>query len=106
MKRPGTQIRSTSPRECEIITHHIPTKATPQPNTAPYDTVPENSNVLLENPVDAVHNIFCVTALSDKQKGTLYTDTTGALPAISLDGHQCVFLAFNWDTNYVFAKPI
>ena len=25
---------------------------------------------------------------------------------MSLDGHQCVFLAFDWDTNYVFAKPI
>ena len=53
-----------------------------------------------------MNNIFCFAALADKQKGTLYTDTTGALPEISLNRHQYVFVAYDYDTNYIFAEPI
>ena len=45
-------------------------------------------------------------ALADKQQGTLYTDATGALPARSIDTHQYYFIAYDYDTNHIFAEPI
>jgi len=51
-------------------------------------------------------NIFCFAALADKQNRTFYTDCTGALPARSLDGHHYFFVAYDYDTNYIFAIPI
>lgn len=51
-------------------------------------------------------NIFCYAALADKQMGTFYTDCTGALPAGSIDGHHYFFVAYDYDTNYIFAIPI
>ena len=44
--------------------------------------------------------------MADKQTGTMYTDQTGALPVRSLDGMQYFFIAYDYDTNYIFAKPI
>ena len=32
--------------------------------------------------------------------------TTGALPTISLDGHQYYFIAYNYNSNYIFVEPI
>ena len=36
----------------------------------------------------------------------MYTDATGTLPIISLDGHQYYFIAYDYDSNYIFAEPI
>ena len=36
----------------------------------------------------------------------MYTDATGTLPTISLDGHQYYFIAYDCDSNYIFAEPI
>ena len=36
----------------------------------------------------------------------MYTNQTGALPVRSLDGMQYFFIAYDYDTNYIFAKPI
>ena len=52
------------------------------------------------------NNVFCFAALADKQTGTLYTDQTGALPVRSIEGMQYFFIAYDYDTNYIFAKPI
>ena len=51
-------------------------------------------------------NLFCYAALADKQHGTFYTDCTGALPGRSIDGFQYFFVAYDYDTNYIFALPI
>ena len=51
-------------------------------------------------------NIFCYAALADKQQGTLYTDATGALPARSIYANQYYSVAYDYDTNYIFAEPI
>ncbi len=51
-------------------------------------------------------NIFCYAALADKQHGTFYTDCTGKLPTRALDGQQLFFIAYDYDTNYIFALPI
>ena len=37
--------------------------------------------------VPTSNNVFCFAALAEREKGTGYTDATGALPVMSLDGH-------------------
>ena len=44
--------------------------------------------------------------MADKQEGKLYTDSTGEFPEMSLDGKQYFFVAYDYDTNYIFAPPI
>jgi hypothetical protein len=68
--------------------------------------VPDDANILPEDPAEAVHNIFYFAALADKQRGTLYTDDTGALSVILLDSHQYFFVAYKYATKYIFAEPI
>ena len=51
------------------------------------------------------NNVFCFAALADKQHGTLYTNATGALPHVSLEGNQCYFVD-DYDTNAIFAISI
>ena len=53
-----------------------------------------------------VNNIFCYAAVADKQNGTMYLDATCTLPAMSLDGHQCYFIAYDYDSNYIFEIPM
>jgi len=53
-----------------------------------------------------MNNIFCFAALADKQKGILYTDATGALPVVSLEGNQYYFIAYDYDTNAILAEPL
>ena len=62
--------------------------------------------VIIPNDEPQANNIFCYAALADKQQGTLYTDATGAFPEMSLDGKQYFFVAYDYDTNYIFALPI
>ena len=46
-------------------------------------------NIIPDNdePHDGLNNVFCYAALADKQTGTLYTNATGALPVMSLEGN-------------------
>ena len=67
---------------------------------------PSPAHLIPPDETHAVNNVFCYAALADKQRGTLYTDATGALPAISLDGHQYYFVAYDYDTNFIFAEPV
>ena len=53
---------------------------------------------------EGMNNIFCFAALVDKQNGTLYTDATGALPVVSLEGNQYYFVAYDYDTNAIFCR--
>jgi hypothetical protein len=53
---------------------------------------------------EQTNNIFCFAALTDKQAGTIYTDATGALPTISLDGHPYYFITYDYNSNYIFAN--
>ena len=72
-------------------TENTPTMPTP-------DIIPNNE--------PKANNIFCYSALADKQQGTLYTDASVAFPEMSLDSKQYVFVAYDYDTNYIFALPI
>ena len=67
--------------------------------------MPKNSNLIPEDPVDTVNNVFCVAALADKQHETSYLDATGALPVISLEGCQYFIVAHNCATTYISADP-
>ena len=60
----------------------------------------------VNEPHNGLNNVFCFAALADKQTGTLYTDATGALPVMSLEGNQYYFVAYDYDTNAIFAIPI
>ena len=72
-------------------------------------TQEEPTIILEDDPNSETHefnNLFCYTALLDKQNVTLYTDATGTLLTTSLDDHRYYFIAYDYDTNYVFAIPI
>ena len=51
-------------------------------------------------------NVFCCAALVDATQGTLYTDVTGSLSVQPLEGMQAFFVAYDYDTNTIFALPI
>ena len=118
MKRPRTGIRSTRPKkttkEHEKIIYMIPTPKSSSKFVIKNKT--EASSIHTHDPTTIpsedessdgqVNNIFCSTVLAESRTGTFYTDATGALPAISLDGHQYYFIAYDYDTNYIFAIPI
>lgn len=76
MKRPRTGIRST---------RKVATETTPEP---PLPTLTSTVNIIPAEPIDeSACNVFCYAALADKHTGTMYTDATGALPAVSLEGN-------------------
>ena len=52
-----------------------------------------------------ISNVFCFAALADATEGTLYTDMTGSFPVQSLEGMQAFFVAYDYDTNVIFAIP-
>ena len=52
------------------------------------------------------NKMFCYAALTEKEKGTVYTDTTGALPVISLDGHQYCIVAYDYNNSFIEAKEV
>ena len=41
-----------------------------------------------------------------KRKGTVYTDATGALPVLSLDGQQYYIVTYDYDNNFIEAKEV
>ena len=53
-----------------------------------------------------VNNICCFAALAEKENGIVYTDATGALPVMSVDGHQYYVVAYDYDTNYIDAVAV
>ena len=53
-----------------------------------------------------VNNDFFPLHWRTKKKETLYMDTTGALPAISLNGYQYFLILYDYDTRYIIAKLI
>ena len=77
------------------------------------DSENENENTttmptpdIIPNDEQQTNNVFCYATLANKQEGALYTDATGAFPEMSLDGKQYFFVAYDYDTNYIFALPI
>ena len=94
MKRPHTGIQSTSAKapksNCVPLGHKAPSSNETIPTTIPCEYGSLDGQV---------NNIFCSAALVDSRTGTLYTDDTGSLLAITLYGHQYYFIAYDYDTN-------
>ena len=57
------------------------------------------ANIIPNDETHKSNNILCYVALADKQTGTLYTDATGVLPHMSLNGKQYFFVAYDYNTN-------
>lgn len=96
MKRTRAGIRSTRKKP----------KRTKSPPSAPNIIPDETADGTAEHVPNGCSNVFCFAALADKVQGTIYTDATGHLPVKSLEGHQYYFVAYDYDTNYIFAIPI
>ena len=107
MKKPKAGIRSTSKKHksggANILGIEIADSDSENENKNTH-TMPTPDIILNDEP--QTNNIFCYDALAEKQEGTLYTDTTGALQEISLNGTQYFFVAYDYVTNYIFALPI
>ena len=96
MKHPRAGISSTRKKEVGSESHERKSQDEPT-------IIPE------EEPASETHKIniiFCYAALAEKQNGRLYTNATGVLPAMLIDGYQHYFIAYNYDTNYIFAITI
>ena len=50
-------------------------------------------------------NVFCCAAIGDTTTGTFYTNMTDTLSVTSLKSIQDLFVAYDYDTNTIFAKP-
>ena len=92
MKKPRAGIRSTR-KEDELVEQY-------EEDMHPKDGVSCSDDVEIAN------NIFCFAALADKEKGTVYTDATGALPVMSLEGNQYYLVVYDYDNNYIDAVPV
>ena len=105
MKRPRAGIRST--RKTYIDQNKTwRQRGKENNNPAIHPNAARTAPTYIPSDEPQVNNVFCFAALADKQRGTMYTDATGALPAMSIDGHQYYFVAYDYDTNYIFAIPI
>ena len=65
-------------------------------------------NVTNSNVIEGSHsasNVFCCAALGDTTAGIFYTDMTGSFQVTSLESMQGYFVAYDYDTNTIFAKP-
>ena len=93
MKKPKQGIRSTRKNQCEEVMDAE-------------DMHPTNRSKTSEGGGEHEANFFCFAALADKEKGTVYTDATGALPVMSLNGKQYYIVMYEYDNNYIHALPV
>ena len=75
----------------------------PMPNIIPND---EEDSQPEDETTEKCLNVFCYAALADKIEGTMYTDMTGALPHMSLEGNLYYLIAYIYDMNAILAKPM
>ena len=66
---------------------------------APINTPTIDIHVIPTESNDTACNVFCYAALANKHRGTMYTDATGALPVVTLEGNQYFFVAYAYDPN-------
>ena len=88
MKRPKQGICSTRPK----------------PRTPTAD--PKNEDITPIQEINTANHIFCCAALADALTGTLYTDLMGRFPVQSLEGHQYMFVAYDYSTNAILVEPM
>ena len=69
------------------------------------ETAPLDTGVDVIPMDEQASNVFCCAALANATEGTLYTDMTGSFPVQSLEGMHAFFVAYDYDTNMIFAIP-
>ena len=99
MKKPKGGIRSTRKDELKRAA-----KEAKEALEMDEDMHPKHKDKTSEG--EKVNNIFCFAALAEKESGTVYTDATGALPVMSVDGQQYYVVVYDYDTNYIDAVAV
>ena len=54
--------------------------------------------------LDMVNHMFCTVFLWDNKNSTIYTFFTEKFPVQSLDGHQCIFVLYDWAPYAILVK--
>jgi hypothetical protein len=62
------------------------------------------ANIIPDN--EAIANVFCFGAFTDKMSGAVYNDLTGNFPFMSIDGSVCFFVMYHYKTNAILVKAI
>ena len=97
MKKPKAGIRSTRNKKSENVKEE---------DEYMEDMHPTDGSTSSEGVGGNENNMFCFAAIADKEKGTVYTDATGALPVMSLNGKQYYMVMYDYDNNYINAIPV
>ena len=63
-------------------------------------------NIIADDSIDSIANVFCFGALADKNTGIMYHDMTGNFPFMSLDGCICYLVMYHYKSNAIIATPI
>ena len=69
----------------------------------PSQTSIPNANIICNS--HSASNVLCCAVLGDTTTGTFYTNMTSAFPVTSLENMQAYVVAYEYDTNLIFAKP-
>ena len=75
------------------------TKTRPRPPDEEEDMRPKQDK-------DAEWELMIGATIADNTDGTLYTDQTGAFPVVSYKGNKIIFVAYEYRSNAIIAKPI
>jgi hypothetical protein len=116
MKRPRYGIKSTTPKRKSTTFGTPPQVKLPsvqdisEPDSI--DVYPPDlqvagmPNIIADDSVDSIANVFCFGALADKNTGIMYHDMTGNFPFMSLDGCICYLVMYHYESNAIIATPI
>jgi hypothetical protein len=104
MRRPRTGIRSTGNQKQQREKIKEEPVAASEEETMIRYTGPTEEHVITDDKI--ANNVFCFAALAGNNTGICYTDATRALPVRSIDGNQYYYVAYDYDTNYIDARPV
>jgi hypothetical protein len=65
-----------------------------------------NQANIIESNNDSDANIFVFAAFADKRTGTLYSNLTGTLPFMSLEGNVYFLVIYHYKPNAILVLPI
>ena len=109
IERPTSPTSITQcPEQARINAQHKDPTDNPAPATTPITdpNVCDATDDLFPPPTDTKTNsVFAFICLADKVKNAICSDLTGRFPFASSEGHKCVLVACEHDSNSVFDKP-
>ena len=99
MKRPRGGIRSTRREKKDEFEKEVKEQLMLDKDMHPAAGSTVSKGVIMSS------NVFCFATLAEKRR-TVYTDATGALPVLSLNGHQYYNVAYDCDNNFIEAQEV